>query len=529
MWSTKLTLVGRCRQSKGGRLTYSEFASAGMRRRPQHHARFNTQRPRNIARTAHNGISRVGSKEEILTKPTRRWLSAEVPVAEATTKSNGDLPPPEPTSIQLRLVALAQMIPFIGFGVMDNAILIIAGDAIDTSLGVMLGISTMCAAAIGNIISDVAGVMLGTAIEDFVAKYFNLPSPNLTNAQRQLRSVRFANQFGCMVGIVIGCVIGMFPLLWIDPHKIDRMKREKHIETIFSDVVTEAKTLIGAESTCLYVRVSKEDEGKGEQKSKSMASNKSRTVGGKSFEPASDGNYIYAMYRGDSDQSSSDDGGSQPNPPPTSSSSLSGISRRLTGGAGVLHDASDELLPLGRGIVSRAILTRKPWNIYDVHSEPDFIEEREGLQRKVKHMIVVPVLDGHGNAIAAIQATNKLPIPTKRTNRGGVFSMAASKGTEDDDRASDDSTDSSSMEQSGFTDRDVQILVALASHISVSLQRSMYQASDDVEEVRLRDTIRILKEQDGGLTDDDEEERNDKRSKLRTTSYRRHRNLFPED
>ena len=37
---------------------------------------------------------------------------------------------------------------------MDNALLIIAGDAIDSSIGVMFGLSTMCAAAIGNLISD---------------------------------------------------------------------------------------------------------------------------------------------------------------------------------------------------------------------------------------------------------------------------------------------------------------------------------------------------------------------------------------
>ena len=38
-----------------------------------------------------------------------------------------------------------------------------------SSLGVTLGISTLCAAAIGNIISDLAGIGLGTAIEDFCA------------------------------------------------------------------------------------------------------------------------------------------------------------------------------------------------------------------------------------------------------------------------------------------------------------------------------------------------------------------------
>lgn len=89
-------------------------------------------------------------------------------------------------------------------GIMDNAILIIAGDAIDTSLGVTLGISTMCAAAIGNIISDVAGIMLGTIIEDFTAR-LGLPAPNVSAAQRQLRSVRFAGQFGTLVGVGMNC------------------------------------------------------------------------------------------------------------------------------------------------------------------------------------------------------------------------------------------------------------------------------------------------------------------------------------
>ena len=131
---------------------------------------------------------------------------------------------PDPPMSELRLVAVQQAIPFVGFGFMDNAILILAGDAIDTSLGVLLGISTMCAAAIGNIVSDVAGIMLGTLIEDFCAT-LGLPIPQISAAQRQLRSVRFANQIGCAIGIVVGCIIGMFPLLLIDSNRIHRYKQ----------------------------------------------------------------------------------------------------------------------------------------------------------------------------------------------------------------------------------------------------------------------------------------------------------------
>jgi tRNA-specific adenosine deaminase 1 len=171
---------------------------------------------------------------------------------KSSTESQGQVPEPSPRDI--RLVALQNAIPFVGFGIMDNSILIIAGDAIDTSLGVALGISTMCAAAIGNIISDVAGVMLGTVIEDFCAG-LGLPIPQLSAAQRQLRSVRFANQLGCAVGLVIGCIIGMFPLLLIDSNKISRLKQEAQMNAIFSDVVDQARELIGAEATNLYIIV----------------------------------------------------------------------------------------------------------------------------------------------------------------------------------------------------------------------------------------------------------------------------------
>lgn len=52
---------------------------------------------------------------------------------------------------ELKLVLLRAAIPMIGFGFMDNFVLIIAGDYIDGTIGVTLGISTMCAAALGNI------------------------------------------------------------------------------------------------------------------------------------------------------------------------------------------------------------------------------------------------------------------------------------------------------------------------------------------------------------------------------------------
>lgn len=132
----------------------------------------------------------------------------------------------EPSRRDLYTVALHQGIPFVGFGIMDNAILLLAGEAIDLHLGVALGISTMCAAAIGNIISDVTGVACGTAIEAVLlggskkaarwtgGRVTLPPLPKLSHEQRQLRSVRWSGQLGCAVGLTVGCVIGMFPLLF---------------------------------------------------------------------------------------------------------------------------------------------------------------------------------------------------------------------------------------------------------------------------------------------------------------------------
>ncbi len=53
----------------------------------------------------------------------------------------------------------------IGFGFIDNFIMLIAGDAIDDTFGSALVISTMAAAALGNWVSDVLGLGVSNTIE----------------------------------------------------------------------------------------------------------------------------------------------------------------------------------------------------------------------------------------------------------------------------------------------------------------------------------------------------------------------------
>ena len=296
----------------------------------------------------------------------------------------------------------------------------------------------------GNIISDVAGIMLGTMIEDFCTNYLKIPMPNLTNAQRQLRSVRFASQMGCGVGIVVGCIIGMFPLMFIDSKKIQALKREAALRSIFEDVMSEAKTLIGAESASLFIVVENDPE-----------TNESPI-------PNPDGQYLYAKYfRSDS------------------------------------GEVSHRTFKVGKGIVSRAALTGQAWNIHDVDSEPDFSQELTGQKNKIRNMACVPVLDAQGKTIAVLRAFNKV-------SQGSIERKDSRAG------------DASEIQRRGFTNNDMQVLKALASHISVTLQYMYHEGEEDAA-MGVKDTIQLLKEH--GLAGISEEKP--------STFHRRHP-LFPD-
>ncbi|KAI6214524.1 Transmembrane protein 65 [Aphelenchoides besseyi] len=109
-----------------------------------------------------------------------------------------------------------------------NMIMILAGEYIDQSLGALLSISTMAAAALGNIISDVAGVGLAHYVEFFVQR-IGIRHPDLTADQVlefvfleactfQLESsrARYTVNSARAAGLVVGCFIGMFPLLFFN-------------------------------------------------------------------------------------------------------------------------------------------------------------------------------------------------------------------------------------------------------------------------------------------------------------------------
>lgn len=132
---------------------------------------------------------------------------------EAGTFPSNEISENKPTWSDLKKLALCQSLPFIGFGFLDNLIMIVAGEYIDASIGASLTISTMAAAALGNTLSDVFGVGSAWYVETS-ARRLGMNPPNLTEEQLESTSARIAVNGGRAFGVMIGCLLGMFPLLF---------------------------------------------------------------------------------------------------------------------------------------------------------------------------------------------------------------------------------------------------------------------------------------------------------------------------
>eukprot|EP00927_Polykrikos_kofoidii_P026617 TRINITY_DN23673_c0_g1_i1.p1 TRINITY_DN23673_c0_g1~~TRINITY_DN23673_c0_g1_i1.p1 ORF type:complete len:334 (+),score=65.21 TRINITY_DN23673_c0_g1_i1:32-1003(+) len=138
---------------------------------------------------------------------------------------NVQVPAAPPTNMQLAKLAILVGSPMVGFGFVDNVLMICFGDLIEFTFGQMFGMSTMAAAAWGNLCSDAAGVGLADYIEH-AGERLGLPNPSLTNEQRQMSSAKFVSTAAAVGGISFGCILGMVPLLFTDTGKRDAQSKE---------------------------------------------------------------------------------------------------------------------------------------------------------------------------------------------------------------------------------------------------------------------------------------------------------------
>eukprot|EP00928_Gymnodinium_smaydae_P047720 TRINITY_DN31868_c0_g1_i1.p1 TRINITY_DN31868_c0_g1~~TRINITY_DN31868_c0_g1_i1.p1 ORF type:complete len:342 (+),score=96.61 TRINITY_DN31868_c0_g1_i1:85-1110(+) len=174
----------------------------------------------------------------------RRFFCAQAEAAEGGSSER-----PSGRILMKHFVTCA--VPMIGFGIMDNSILIRAGDAIDNSLGEQFNLTGLECAACGQVLSDFSGVVFGGVIES-ISRKFILP-PSLSASQHAMRITQFTGTAGAAIGVVIGCVIGMGNLLIMDLKEAERQKQLAEMQVLFNSVLKSALKGFESEYGSIFV------------------------------------------------------------------------------------------------------------------------------------------------------------------------------------------------------------------------------------------------------------------------------------
>jgi uncharacterized ferredoxin-like protein len=159
---------------------------------------------------------------------------------------------PPPTSVQLRRVFYKAALPMIGFGIMDQTVMLQAGHAIDCTLGVTFGLSTLTAAAIGQVCSDASGVLFGNTLEQFASR-IGLPPSGLTASQCALPIVQRTKFVASLAGVILGCTLGLLNLLIIDTERSSTLKLQALHEEQEFEFLVEASNAERKDVTVLTV------------------------------------------------------------------------------------------------------------------------------------------------------------------------------------------------------------------------------------------------------------------------------------
>ncbi|XP_067112337.1 transmembrane protein 65 isoform X2 [Osmerus mordax] len=175
--------------------------------------------PLNSSKSAKDFIYSLHPKE-------RTCLLIELQSFESIAIAQEMLQPTPPTRAQIKYVIFHNSIPFVGFGFLDNAIMIAAGTQIEMSIGITFGISTMAAAALGNLVSDLAGLGLAGYVEALASR-LGMQGPDLTPKQADMWQTRVSSHMGKAIGVTIGCILGMFPLFFLSDDDEEEKKKKK--------------------------------------------------------------------------------------------------------------------------------------------------------------------------------------------------------------------------------------------------------------------------------------------------------------
>lgn len=159
-------------------------------------------------------LIRMGADEGTINKVATAMAgeSAEA-IIEAAEAAVGKPVPPRVRDWLVRF--LQRSSKMVMFGFIDNFIMIVAGDQIDTNIARGMGWSAMAAAGMGNMISDMAGEE-GGGVMDKTIEALGLDIEKVSD--RDMRAapgwMKFLDARAGTFGVAIGCIIGMVPLLF---------------------------------------------------------------------------------------------------------------------------------------------------------------------------------------------------------------------------------------------------------------------------------------------------------------------------
>jgi len=173
------------------------------------------------------------------------------PCANVTASSETAVSVERPSGAVLRRHFLSCALPMVGFGLMDNTILIRAGEAIDRYFGVDCKMPSIVAAAWGQVVSDFCGVLFGGVVES-ASRRFLVPAV-FTQSQMGLRVVQLTGTLGAAIGVVVGCLLGMVNLLSMDLAEVERLKRFAELQDTFEVVISSAKENVGAKEGSVFL------------------------------------------------------------------------------------------------------------------------------------------------------------------------------------------------------------------------------------------------------------------------------------
>ncbi|KAL3685521.1 hypothetical protein R1sor_003543 [Riccia sorocarpa] len=152
------------------------------------------------------------------------------------------------TTEQMFYLFRKSAVGMVGFGFTDNAIMLIAGDVIQNSIGATLGLTTLLSAGLGNAVADLIGTAFRGYIERLTGKLMvqNVP---ISVHQMQQKEAWWAETTGASFGVTVGCLLGLTPLFLIQRKKGQEHHDGGGVDTKFASI-TVSSLLTADEVEC---------------------------------------------------------------------------------------------------------------------------------------------------------------------------------------------------------------------------------------------------------------------------------------